>query len=144
MQYLADSDIFLALVLSGHPRNPIVVKWFDALHPEDTVAFCRMTQNSFLRLLTTDAIMRPYTLTNHKAAAVYQSLFRDSRIDFAPEPAGINERWLSLAATKRAAPKLWMDAYLACFAELSHRRFVTLDQGFRDFAELDSLILTAA
>ena len=48
---------------------------------------------------------------------------------------------LSAALSSRSSPKLWMDAYLAAFAELSGMRFVTFDKAFRQFPKLDLLLL---
>ena len=70
---------------------------------------------------------------------IYKS---DQRIEFALEPAGLDERWLKLASIRQKASKMWMDAYLASFAELSTRRLVTLDKGFRQFTALDVLVLS--
>ena len=141
MRHLCDSNVFVALLISGHPHHPIALTWFDSLPEGDTAEFCRMTQNSFLRLVTTDEFMRPYTLTNTKALAIYRTMLKDARIEFANEPKGLEENWFSTASVAKMSPKLWMDAYLATFAYLSGLRFVTFDTGFRQFSKLDVLPL---
>jgi uncharacterized protein len=141
MRHLCDSNVFVSLVMSGHLHHPIILRWFEELPLGDTAVFCRMTQNSFLRLLTTDEFMRPYTLTNGKATSTYRSLLKDVRFEFAAEPPGLEENWLASGSVSRMSPKLWMDAYLACFAELAGMRFVTFDKAFRQFTKLDLLVL---
>jgi toxin-antitoxin system PIN domain toxin len=141
MRHLCDSNVFVALVISRHLHHSVALKWFDALPDGDTATFCRMTQNSFLRLLTTDEFMRPYTLTNAKALATYRTMLKDARVEFMVEPPGLEEGWLSAASISKMSPKLWMDAYLAAFSRLSGARFVTFDKAFRQFGELDLLLL---
>ncbi len=43
--------------------------------------------------------------------------------------------------SKWAAPKIWMDAYLAALAFCAGIRFVTFDKGFKKYADLDLVIL---
>ena len=40
-----------------------------------------------------------------------------------------------------ASPKLWMDAYLAAFAIAAKQQLVTTDKAFRQFKDLDLLVL---
>ena len=143
-QYLADSNIFLALASSGHPHNPIVTGWFDGFTKTDRMAFCRLTQLSFMRLLTTQEVMRQHTLTNQQALSQVHLFLSDPRMEYVVEPNGLEERWLTLASAHQKAPKLWMDAYLAGFSELTGRRLVTFDKGFRQFKALDVLVLTVS
>jgi uncharacterized protein len=141
MRHLCDSNVFVSLVMSGHQHHTVIREWFGELPMGDTAVFCRMTQNSFLRLLTTDEFMRPYTLSNAKATSTYRALVKDVRFEFAAEPPGLEENWLSSGSVSRTSPKLWMDAYLASFAELTGMRFVTFDKAFRQFTKLDLLVL---
>ena len=142
MRHLCDSNVFLALVTQTHAHHRIVQQWFDQLGTDDTAELCRMTQSSLLRLLTTDQFMHPYTPTNAQALSVLRIVLSDTRIRFADEPLELQERWHTLATSTKPSPKLWMDAYLAAFAELSSIRFVTLDKAFHRFKLLDLLILS--
>jgi toxin-antitoxin system PIN domain toxin len=123
MRHLCDSNVFVALAIDSHSHHSTALKWFDSLSQGDSAAFCRMTQNTFLRIITTDEVMRPYTLTNAQALSVYRTMLKDARINFASEPAGIEETWLSAAAMARMSPKL------------------TFDKAFRQFRDLDLLLL---
>ena len=56
---LADSNVWLALALSKHKFHRAVRAWFARQKPPAAVLFCRFTQQSFLRLLTTSAVLAP-------------------------------------------------------------------------------------
>jgi predicted nucleic acid-binding protein len=81
-------------------------------------------------------------LTNTQAWATYDAFIRDNRIVLATdEPPNLDKRWREFAERSTASPKLWMDAYLAAFALAAGHRFVTTDRAFRQFRELDLLVL---
>ena len=53
-----------------------------------TIFFCRFSQLTVLRLLTTEAIMGNDTKTISEAWALWDRVWADSRIEFLPEPDG--------------------------------------------------------
>ncbi len=114
-------------------QHPAAAAWFSDLSDTDTVAFCRATQNSFLRLLTQKVAATFQPLTNRQAWQTYDALFRDDAVVFPNEPAGLEPHWRQLASHATASPKVWMDAYLAAFAIAAGLRFVTLDADFQNF-----------
>lgn len=142
---LCDSNVWLALALEDHGHHPAARKWFDSRREPESAAFCRATQQSFLRLLTSAAVMRAYELeprTNLQAWEVYESLLEDDRVDFLDqEPPGLEVCWRGFAGRATASPKLWMDAYLASFAVAGRLRMVTTDAAFQQFRGLDLLLL---
>lgn len=141
---LADSNVWLALALSKHRFHELASDWING-EGAGGVMFCRSTQQSFLRLLTTATIVAPYgvpPLTNSEAWRLYMQFRDDPRVGFLPEPPGIEERWRELAAREGASPKLWMDAYLAAFAISAGCGLATTDGGFKQFQGLDLLLLT--
>ena len=142
---LCDSNVWLALVLSRHPHRSAAVAWFNTVVNPGSVHFCRATQQSLLRLLTTASVLAPFgnpPLTNHQAWSVYDALLADGRITFqAREPAGLEARWRQFAERRMASPKLWMDAYLAAFALAGGYQMVTTDTAFTQFAGLDLVLL---
>jgi toxin-antitoxin system PIN domain toxin len=145
MMLLADSNIWLALALSRHEFHAVARAWLEEKKAPDKVLFCRSTQQSFVRLLTTSAVLAPYgipPLTNKAAWSVYQGFLADERISWVEEPRGLESSWKKLAARPRAAPKLWMDAYLAAFALAGGYQLVTTDAAFRQFKGLDLLVLS--
>jgi len=109
--------------------------------------FCRVTQQSVLRLLTTTAVLAPYgipALSNRAAWSIYESFRANRRISWADEPRGLESTWKRLATGSQPSPKLWMDAYLAAFAMSGAHQLVTTDKAFKQFKELDLLILHKA
>src|SRR5262245_34498619 len=79
---LVDSNVWLALVLSKHVLHPTVRDWMKGLARREA-AFCRATQQSFLRLLTTAAVLAPYgvpPLSNKAAWSAYEDFRADGRV----------------------------------------------------------------
>lgn len=142
---LCDSNVWLALARSGHVHHGAARHWLEAVEAPCSVAFCRATQQSLLRLLTTTAVLAPHgnpPLTNREAWAAYEAFRSDDRIiQLEDEPAGCERAWVGFAATERSSPKLWMDAYLAGFARAARCRLVTTDTAFAQFDGLDLLLV---
>ncbi len=142
---LADSNVWLALTLSKHEFHPATSAWLEELHPTDRAAFCRSTQQSYLRLLTTHAVLAPYglpPLSNRAAWSAYDRILADDRFEWVEEPKGLEPIWKKLTDGTKASPKVWMDAYLAAFAMAGKYRFVSTDSGFKQFKGLDLILLT--
>ena len=142
---LCDSNVWLALALSEHIHHEVARDWFDSVADPRAVVFCRATQQSFLRLVTNAAVLRPYgnpPLTNRQAWSAYQAILADDRVAFrSEEPAALESHWKRFAVRETASPKIWMDAYLAAFALAAGCRLVTTDAAFRQFRGLDLELL---
>jgi uncharacterized protein len=143
---LADSNIWLALALSKHTFHGVTRSWLAGRKPMEALLFCRSTQQSFLRLLTTRAVLSPYgipALSNAAAWSAYEGFLTDERISWVEEPPGLESLWKKLAGDAKASPKLWADAYLAAFAMSGGYQLVTTDKGFKQFKGLDLLVLSS-
>ena len=143
--WLVDTTVWLALLEEKHVLHPTIMAWWQALHEEDSILFCRSTQQSFLRLRTTDAVSAAYGLkpdTNVKAWQTFRTLLKDERIQLVEEPFSVELKWKALAVVGTALSKLWMDAYLAAFAITGSYGLVTTDKAFKQFKELDLLLLS--
>jgi toxin-antitoxin system PIN domain toxin len=144
---LPDSNVWLALALSKHEFHATVRTWLGEQKSSESVLFCRSTQQSFLRLLTTSAVLAPYgvpPLSNKKAWSVYEGYLADGRISWVDEPNGVDAHLTKFAGISKASPKLWMDAYLAAFAVAGKYQLVTIDMAFKQFKELDLVLLSRA
>ena len=144
MQRLADTNLWLALTLSKHSFHSLARAWLESLRADEKVLFCRATQQSFLRLLTTKEVLALYgnpPLTNMEAWVTYREWLAADRIGFANEPPGLEIHWKSFASVASASPKLWMDSYLAAFATAGGLQLATTDRTFRQFKGLDCLVL---
>jgi toxin-antitoxin system PIN domain toxin len=142
---LLDSNVWLALALSKHIHHQAAREWLETIEEPESIAFCRATQQSFLRLLTNASVLGPYgnpPLTNQLAWRAYEAFLADDRIVLrVEEPPGLDARWKRLALRDTASPKLWMDAYLAGFAMAGGYRMVTTDGAFAQFKGLELELL---
>ena len=141
---LADSGVWLALALSKHEMHPRARAWL-AERSTHEVMFCRSTQQSFLRLLTTKAVLAPYgipPLSNNAAWSVYDRLRADDRISWTEEASGLEASWRKFSGGSKASPKIWMDAY-AAFAMAGGHQLVTSDKAFKQFNGLDLVVLSS-
>jgi toxin-antitoxin system PIN domain toxin len=145
---LPDTNVWLALALSGHHHHGAARDWLATIDEPASIFFCRATQQSLLRLLTNTTVFGAYgnaPLTNRRAWEVFSALLEDDRIRLrVDEPPGLEVHWRELALRDSASPKLWMDAYLAAFTRAGHCKLVTTDAAFRQFPGLDLLVLQSA
>jgi toxin-antitoxin system PIN domain toxin len=137
MRHLCNANVWVSLTLQNHGFRPQCLEWYKGLAQTDTLAFCRSTQQSFLRLMTQKSICRNEVRTNREALEGYQQLWDSSRIEWLHEPSGLEALWFKYANLNSASPNIWMDAYLAAFAVLTESRLVTFDKGFRVYKGLD-------
>jgi toxin-antitoxin system PIN domain toxin len=124
-------NVWIALTYEGHVHHAIAARWFANVGDESRVCFCRITQLSLLRLLTTAAVMGSEVLSQAEAWKVYDHWLGDERVVFLDEPAGLDRIFRAFSRRKQPAPKDWADSYLAAFASASGLTLVTLDRAFR-------------
>lgn len=127
-----DVTVWVALTLESHIHNPSAARWLAGLGPESSICFCRITQLSLLRLLTTHAVMGEEVISQAGAWHVYDRWLEDTRIIFLDEPAGLDTAFRSHSQRKDHSPKDWADAYLVAFAAVLGLTLVTFDRGLRD------------
>ncbi len=142
---LTDSNVWLALALSQHEFHGAASAWLADRKTPEVALFCRSTQQSFLRLLTTHAVLAHYEIppvSNKAAWQIYESFLADDRVSWVEEPPELEFHWKKLAGATKASPKLWMDAYLAAFAIAGGYPLVTTDKAFRQFKGLNYLVLS--
>jgi toxin-antitoxin system PIN domain toxin len=122
-----DSNVWLALIWSRHVHSERARSWF-AEAAEQQFFFCRFTQLTVLRLLTTESVMAKETRTMAEAWALWDRVWADPRIAFLPEPDHLEKEFRSRSKLSSRSPKLWADAYLLAFAAASGLKFVTFDR----------------
>jgi len=127
------------LTYEGHIHNAAATSWFRQLDEHARLAFCRVTQLSLLRLLTTEAVMGNEVLSQDEAWDAYDVWTEDGRILFLDEPVTLEKYFRSFTRQERPSPKDWADSYLAAFASAAGLRIVTFDKGFR--ARIKDLVL---
>ena len=143
---LFDTTIWLGAVFPTHPFHSQTRQVLAAATHSVPAVFCRATQKSFLRLLSTPALLKAYgapELTNRDAVVALNALLAMPQVCEREEPPGVVVQWHRLASGDTASPKVWMDAYLAAFALGGGLRLVTLDHDFKAYQRhgLDLLLL---
>ena len=138
---LIDVNVWLTLLAANHDHHLLARTWFDGLKPGEA-SLCRLVQLALVRLLGNTAVMGPNTLSARAAwDLIAGELLLDERVEFAPEPQSFGSIFPGLLRYPTSTGKLVNDAYLAAFAIASGRKLVTIDSGFRQFAELDAELL---
>jgi hypothetical protein len=130
-----DVNVWLALSSPDHRHFPSAWSWYSALPDQTVLYFCRFTQLALLRLLTTQSVMGPGTLTQAQAWEAYDRWLEAAGAEFAEEPSGLESIFRSFTGAEQASPKEWADAYLAAFSLAIEMPLVTFDRALAGKAE---------
>ena len=125
-----DSNVWLALFWGRHIHSEKARQWFDSAGNEQFF-FCRFTQLTLLRLLTTKEIMGKDVNTMSGAWELWDRAWADSRLALLAEPDGLEDIFRKHSRLPSHSPKVWSDAYLLAFASAAGLRFVTFDGALR-------------
>jgi toxin-antitoxin system PIN domain toxin len=123
-----DVNVWLAINHKIHVHHTVAMRWFAALDDSTTFAFCRQTQMSFFRLMTTKAVLGQEVLTQRQCWAIYDHWINGGKAILAEEPVSLNTALRQRTSLDSPSPKTWMDAYLAAFAEAANLTLVTFDR----------------
>jgi toxin-antitoxin system PIN domain toxin len=140
MTFLPDVNVWIALAVIEHKHYEQAVKWFDSVGDND-IAFCRVTQMGFLRLLTNPHVMKGDQFTPSGAWQLFDRLYAQANAVFEPEPPQLETIWRGVTRTSRPETNFWTDAYLAAFAEAADYTLVTFDRGVSRFKNVSVKIL---
>lgn len=121
-----DINVWLAIAAPEHVHAAIAKGWWQ--QEAGSIAFCRLTQLGFLRLMTTAAVMDGKPLTMTEAWRVYDRLYDDDRVTFISEPPEVDKRFREKASRRTASPKVWADAWLLAVAQAAEGILVTFDK----------------
>jgi uncharacterized protein len=121
-----DINVLLAVAAPEHVYAPIARRWWE--QETGIIAFSRLTQLGFLRLMTTAAVMDGKPLTITAAWRIYDRLYEDDRVTFVSEPPEVEKRFREKASGRTASPKVWADAWLLALAQASEGVLVTFDK----------------
>ena len=92
---LFDSNVWVALSFQSHPARRVAVAQLDRVGDRSAL-FCRATEQSFLRLMTTPALIRVYGaqgMTNALAIETLLELQKLPRVGYREEPDGLTPLW---------------------------------------------------
>ncbi len=125
-----DANVWLALLWNRHAHSERARGWFEKAGDQEFF-FCRVTQLTVMRLLTTEAVMGAETRTMAQAWDLWDRVWADSRISFLPEPANIEAEFRRRSRVRSRSPKVWADAYLLAFAGVTGLKLVTFDRALK-------------
>lgn len=134
---LVDTNVWIAALLPTHPFHGQARRVVLEATPAAPLIFCRATQQSFLRLVTTPALLRVYgaeDLNDLDAWAAFDAFLGMAQVCLREEPPGLEPLWRRMASRDTALPKVWMDTYLAAFAVCGAVSLVTTDRDFTAYA----------
>lgn len=125
-----DANVWLALLWGRHIHSDRAREWFER-SSDERFLFCRVTQITVLRLLTTAAVMGADVKGMREAWNLWDQVCGDDRIEFLSEPEAIEREFRGLSSLGSASSKVWIDAYLLAFASVAGLKLVTFDRGLR-------------
>src|ERR1035441_6959782 len=121
-----DINVWLALATPEHIHSPVARRWWQ--QESRAIAFSRLTQLGFLRLVTTAAAMDGKPLNITQAWHVYDRFYDDDRVVFIAEPPDVDRRFREKAVGRLASPKIWADAWLLALAQAANGILITFDK----------------
>lgn len=134
-----DANVWLALLWGRHEHAEKAREWFERSIDEHFF-FCRFTQLTVLRLLTTDTIMGQDVRDMSQAWDLWDEVAADPHIGFLPEPENLEIELRNATRTHSRSPKVWADAYLLSFATVAGLKLITFDRALQS-RQADVLLL---
>jgi len=136
ISFFPDLNVWLALSVAGHSHSTAAWTWLAGLTGDSPLIFSRYTQVGLLRILTNQAAMGQKTLALQKAWNVYERWLDDPRVEFYPEPRGMDAAFREATAPFAAKPaSKWVgDCYLLAYARQSDSSLVTFDKALLEIA----------
>ena len=138
---LLDINVWLALSNPWHVHHATAQNyWADA---DAGMAFCQISMQGFLRLVTHPAAMGQAVHTPEEAWDIYNAYLRTSRVEFLAEPVTLEKQLRRYTSRDGFHVRDWTDAWLASFAVTAGCRIVSFDAGFSQYEGLEFLQLKA-
>jgi toxin-antitoxin system PIN domain toxin len=129
MIYLPDVNVWISLTSNRHTHHQTATTWLHGIE-NDLIAFCRVTELGFLRLLTNPHVMGSDVLQPGQAWGVYDEWRADGRVIFLSEQTTFSALWRQMANHLSGGPNVWTDAYLSAFAAHCDATIITFDRAF--------------
>lgn len=142
MPILVDANVWLPILVERHEHHQAASAWWDNCDPV-AACWCRPVQQTVLRLLSNPRVMGDDLLSPDEAWRIWEELTLDKRTAFLPlEPRGLEPAWRENIRDRAPTPKLWMDAYLAAWAEAAGLTMATFDSGFQNYPRIQMHLLS--
>lgn len=95
------SNVWLAAAFAEHPAHAVSRRVLCSASPDEPALWCRVTQQSFLRLASTPVITQAYGVpktSNGDACAALQTFLALPQVDVIDEPPEMGRTWCQLGA----------------------------------------------
>jgi toxin-antitoxin system PIN domain toxin len=125
-----DANVWLALLWGRHEHAERARAWFER-SADEQFFFCRFTQLTVLRLLTTESVMGQDVRNMSQAWGVWDQVAADPQIAFLSEPENLETELRDSTRAHGASPKMWADAYLLSFAAVAGLKVITFDRALQ-------------
>jgi uncharacterized protein len=102
--------------------------------PDEKFFFCRFTQLTVLRLLTSGAVMGSDVRKMPEAWDLLDQVCADDRVAYLSEPEAIEPEFRRQPKHGTFSPKVCADAYLLAFVAVAGLQLVTFDRALRSRA----------
>ena len=128
--FFPDLNVWLALSDADHEHSEEAWNWMSSLSRDAWLIFSRYTQIGLLRLLTNSSVMGEQTLRLRDAWAVYDRWLEDPRVEFYPEPRGLDALFRQCTGPFAAQPatKAVGDCWLLAYSNGIDATLVTFDR----------------
>jgi toxin-antitoxin system PIN domain toxin len=123
-----DVNVWLALNYPAHIHHEAADRWYGSSDPPPILVFCRQTQLSLFRLLSTEAILGEDTLSQRGCWTVYDEWIASGDAVFSEEPASLEAALRLRSSSDSPSPKEWADGYLAAFSFAVGVPLITFDR----------------
>ena len=134
--FFLDLNLWLALSVPKHTQYFAAWTWLNSIARDSSLIFIRYTQLGFLRLLTHSSVMGEQTFTLGEAWRLYDQWLSDPRVEFYPEPSGLEAaiREATAPFNSKAASHWVGDCFLLANAKEIGAVLVTFDRALAAFA----------
>lgn len=140
---LPDLNVWLALTDPDHQHHERARRYWET-EAAPQLAFCRVTMQGLLRLLTHPKVMHGLPFTPTEAWLAYRSFLALPEVAFLSENPRLELQFAAWTDTATFTPHRWTDAWLAAQAFTTGSRLVSFDLDFLAFPGLSFLHLTAS
>ena len=132
-----DANVWIALLWGRHIHSEKAREWLER-SSEEKFFYCRFTQLTVLRLLTSAVVMGNDVRKMPGAWELWDKVCADDRVEYLSEPEAIEPEFRRQSTLSSSSPKVWADSYLLAFATVGGLKLVTFD---RALSSRDSEVL---